>query len=135
MDALCNVLADPFAIEEVAEHTEMIELVVHIMQSNDWDEQVRHSDMPGARFVLAHGRVEARLMWRPFAMLITAPGCCVLAAMQLVERAIAMIMPLAHSAASIKIIVESNGLQVQIPPHEWYPPSLCCLWDGWWWVS
>jgi hypothetical protein len=74
MDALCNVLADPFAIEEVAEHTEMIELVVHIMQSNDWDEQVRHSDMPGARFVLTHGRVEARLMWRPFAMLITAPS-------------------------------------------------------------
>jgi hypothetical protein len=44
MDALCNVLADPYAVEEVAENDEMIELVIHIIQSNDWDEQV-HSPL------------------------------------------------------------------------------------------
>ena len=80
MDALCNVLADPFAIEEVAEHTEMIELVVHIMQSNDWDEQVRglvtpllsHAVAPTCAsytisfFLSAHCSVLPRLDLSPF---------------------------------------------------------------------
>ena len=44
MAALCNVLADPYAIEEVSANKDVIEMVVHIMQSNDWDEQVRGGD-------------------------------------------------------------------------------------------
>ena len=118
MDALCNVLADPFAIEEVAEHTEMIELVVHIMQSNDWDEQVRGHVTPS----LPYHAVAPTCASCTISSYLSA-HCSVLHCLclplpplrvQLVERSIAMIMSLSHSASSVKLIVDSNGLQVHL---------------------
>ena len=41
LDALCNVLADVEASEEVAANSEMIELIVNVMQSNDWAVEVK----------------------------------------------------------------------------------------------
>jgi hypothetical protein len=119
MDALCNVLADPFAIEEVAEHTEMIELVVHIMQSNDWDEQVRGHVTP----FLSHAVASTRASFTIFSCLsahcsgpprLYLPSPTPHLRVQLVERSIAMIMSLSHSASSVKLIVDSNGLQVHL---------------------